>query len=66
MADNKPALWVVDPASHQVSLRPVDLERQDSSRIVVTRGIDGGELVVAAGVHSLRPGQKVRLTGDQP
>jgi len=66
MADNKPALWVVDPASHQVSLRRVELERQDSSRIVVTRGIDGGELVVAAGVHSLRPGQKVRLTGDQP
>jgi RND family efflux transporter MFP subunit len=64
MADNKPAVWVVDPASHQVSLRPVDLQRQDSSTIVITQGLEGGELVVTAGVHALRPGQKVRLAGD--
>jgi membrane fusion protein, multidrug efflux system len=64
MAGNKPAVWVVDPSSHQVSLRPVDLQRQNSSSIVVTRGLDGGELVVTAGVHALRPDQKVRLAGD--
>ena len=66
MADNKPAVWVVDPASQQVSLRSVELSRQDSSTIVVTRGLDGGEIIVTAGVHALRPGQKVRLAGETP
>ena len=64
--DNQPAVWVVDPATHLVSLRPVELHRQDSSSIVVTRGLEGGDLVVTAGVHALRPGQKVRLLGDSP
>jgi RND family efflux transporter MFP subunit len=64
MMDNKPAVWVVDPTNQQVSLRPVELQRQDSSSIVVIRGLEGGELVVTAGVHALRPGQKVRLLGD--
>lgn len=62
--DNRPAVWVFDPASHQVSLRPVELGRQDSASIIVTRGLKGGEIVVTAGVHALRPDQKVRLLGD--
>ncbi len=61
--DNKPAVWIVDPKSNEVSLRPVELQRQDSSSIVVTHGLNGGELVVTAGVHALRPGQKVQLAG---
>jgi RND family efflux transporter MFP subunit len=59
--DNKPALWVVDPKTMQVSLRPVELGDQGSSSIIVSRGLQGGELVVTAGVHALRPGQKVSL-----
>jgi RND family efflux transporter MFP subunit len=62
--NNQPALWVVDPKSMEVSLRPVELLRQGSSSIVVSRGIEGGDLVVTAGVHALRPGQKVRLLGS--
>jgi RND family efflux transporter MFP subunit len=62
--DNHPAVWVVDPASHQVSLRPVEVQRQDSASIVVTRGLKGGEIVVTAGVHALRADQKVRLLED--
>jgi len=61
--DNRPAVWVVDPKSMQVSLRPVELQRQASSTIVVSEGVEPGELVVTAGVHALRPGQKVRLLG---
>jgi multidrug efflux pump subunit AcrA (membrane-fusion protein) len=63
MVDNKQAVWVVDPKSSQVSLRTVGLERQGSSTVVVSQGIEPGELVVTAGVHALRPGQKVRLLG---
>jgi membrane fusion protein, multidrug efflux system len=63
MVDNKPAVWVVDPKSLQVSLRTVELDRHASSSVVVSQGIEPGELVVTAGVHALRHGQKVRLLG---
>jgi RND family efflux transporter MFP subunit len=63
MADNKPAVWVVDPRTQEVSLRVVTVQRAGSSSIVVSDGLAGGERVVTAGVHALRPGQKVRLEG---
>lgn len=63
VANNQPAVWVVDPKSQQVSLRSVQVAGQDSSSIVVSQGLAGGELVVTAGVHALRPGQQVRLEG---
>jgi RND family efflux transporter MFP subunit len=63
MVDNKQAVWVVDPKSLQVSLRTVELERQGSSTVVVSQGVEPGELIVTAGVHALRRGQKVRLLG---
>jgi RND family efflux transporter MFP subunit len=63
MVDNQPAVWVVDPKSLQVALRTVDLARHASSSIVVSKGVEPGELVVTAGVHALRPGQTVRLLG---
>jgi len=63
MVDNKQAVWVVDPKSLQVSLRTVELDRHGSSSVVVSQGIEPGELVVTAGVHALRRGQKVRLLG---
>ena len=64
IVDNNPAVWVVDRTTQLVSLRPVELQRQDLSSIVVTRGLEGGDVVVTAGVHALRPGQKVRLGGN--
>ena len=63
MVDNQPAVWVVDPKSLQVSLRTVELQRHASSSIVVSKGVEPGELVVTAGVHALRSGQKVRILG---
>ncbi|TGQ05438.1 efflux RND transporter periplasmic adaptor subunit [Mesorhizobium sp. M2E.F.Ca.ET.219.01.1.1] len=62
-AEDRPAVWIVDGKTQQVSLRTVDLLRQDSSHIVVSRGVESGEIVVTAGVHALRPGQNVRLLG---
>ena len=63
MQDNKPAVWIVDPKSLQVSLRTVELQRHASSSILVSKGVEPGELVVTAGVHALRPGQQIRLLG---
>ncbi len=63
-ADGHPAVWVVDPGTHTVSLRTVDILRYDSATVVVSHGLKTGETVVTAGVQELRPGQKVRLLGD--
>jgi RND family efflux transporter MFP subunit len=62
-ADGRPAVWVVDPGSQSVSLRNVDVSRYDPADVVVSRGLDAGEIVVTAGVQTLHPGQKVRLLG---
>lgn len=61
--DRQPAVWVVDPASMTVALRPIEIAHFDQVRVVVARGIEPGDVVVTAGVQALRPGQKVRLLG---
>jgi membrane fusion protein, multidrug efflux system len=59
-----PAVWVVDRQSQTVSLRAVDVVRFDAASVVISRGLEKGDLVVTAGVQMLRPGQKVRLLGE--
>ena len=60
-AEGRPAVWVVDPQSETVSLRHVDVVRYDPASVVISKGLETGEIVVIAGVQSLRPGQTVRL-----
>jgi RND family efflux transporter MFP subunit len=62
-SQGRPAVWVVDPASQTVSLRNVDVASFDPAAAVVSQGLLPGDIVVTAGVHALRPGQKVRLLG---
>jgi RND family efflux transporter MFP subunit len=62
-ADGHPAVWVVDAKSQTVSLRTVDVARYDPAGVVVSQGLDTGEIVVTAGVQTLHPNQKVRLPG---
>ncbi len=59
----RPAVWVVDPQSQTVSLRNVDVARYDPASVVISQGLEAGDVVVTAGVQTLRPGQKVRLLG---
>lgn len=61
--DKSPAVWVVDPDSLTVTLKPVEVVRFDPGTVVLSGGLDGGEIVVTAGVQALHPGQKVRLEG---
>jgi RND family efflux transporter MFP subunit len=58
-----PAVWVLDPQTSTVTLRNIDVSRFELDRVLVARGLDVGELVVTAGVQTLRPGQQVRLPG---
>jgi RND family efflux transporter MFP subunit len=64
--NQQPAVWIVDPASKTVSLHNVDVGRFDQAQVVVSRGLDAGDVVVTAGVQALHPGQKVRLLGSEP
>ena len=63
-ADGAPAVWVVDPATNTVALRPVEVTRFAPATVSIAGGLEIGERVVTAGVQALRPGQKVRLLGD--
>ena len=65
-ANQQPAVWIVDPSSHTVSLRKIDVLRFDQAHIAVSKGLDTGEIVVTAGVQALHPGQKVRVLGSEP
>jgi multidrug efflux pump subunit AcrA (membrane-fusion protein) len=60
---DSPAVWVVDPRSLTVSLRKVDVLRYDPASVVISRGLEPGELVVTAGAQTLHPDQKIRLLG---
>jgi membrane fusion protein, multidrug efflux system len=63
-ADGNPAVWVVDPATSTVALRPVEVTRFAPDTVGIAAGLEIGEQIVTAGVQALRPGQEVRLLGD--
>ncbi|MEA2945039.1 MAG: rane fusion protein multidrug efflux system, partial [Alphaproteobacteria bacterium] len=62
--NRRPAVWVVDPSSLTVSLRNVDILRQDPATVAISEGLASGDIVVTAGVQALHPGQKTRLLGS--
>lgn len=62
--NGRPAVWVIDPRSNVVSLRPITIDRYTKDRIAVAGGLQPGETVVSAGVQMLRPGQKVEIAAE--
>jgi RND family efflux transporter MFP subunit len=58
----RPAVWVVDPASSAIALKPVVIARYETDRVIVGGGLARGDIVVTAGVNRLRENQKVRIT----
>lgn len=63
-SNGRPAVWVVDRRSQTVSLRNINVERYEAASALIAQGLDTGDVVVTAGVQTLRPNQKVRLLGD--
>jgi multidrug efflux pump subunit AcrA (membrane-fusion protein) len=55
------AVWVVDKASGQVRLVPVEVGEYVEDRVAVLSGLSPGDMVVRAGVHKLFAGEKVRV-----
>jgi RND family efflux transporter MFP subunit len=64
--NQQPAVWIVDPSTNLVSARNVDILRFDQAQVIISQGLDAGEVVVTAGVQALHPGQKVRVLGSGP
>jgi multidrug efflux system membrane fusion protein len=60
-----PAVWIVDAATSQVALRPVQVARYTQDAVEITAGLQPGEVVVRAGVHKLHDGEKVRVLAEQ-
>jgi RND family efflux transporter MFP subunit len=58
-----PAVWVVDPQSQTVALRSIHVLRYDPATVVISQGLETGDVVVTAGAQTLRPAQKVQLAG---
>jgi RND family efflux transporter MFP subunit len=55
----RPAVWILDQAKSTVSLRPIDVLRFEPGRVVISQGLEPGDVVVTAGIQALHPGQRV-------
>lgn len=58
--DGEPAVWVVDPKTSTVTLRPVRVGPYGENVVPVLSGLEAGDWIVAAGVHLLLEGQRVK------
>ena len=55
-----PFVWVIDPRESKVVRTPVRVGAYGQERVSILEGLKEGDWVVAAGVHVLLDGQKVR------
>lgn len=58
-AQGKSQVWVLDPGSMTVGLKPVQVGGAEGNQVVIVGGLTPGNEIVTAGVHVLTPGQKV-------
>jgi membrane fusion protein, multidrug efflux system len=57
-------VWVLDRQAMTVSARPVAIAGAEGNMVVVAGGLSAGQSVVTAGVHTLTPGQRVKLYAE--
>jgi RND family efflux transporter MFP subunit len=55
-----PSVWIYDRKDGTARQRQVTVARQDTGTVVIASGLRRGDVVITAGVNSLRPGQRVR------
>jgi len=56
----EPAVWVVQTAGSTLELRPVQVHSYGERSILVTQGLNDGDNVVVAGVHTVYEGEHVK------
>jgi RND family efflux transporter MFP subunit len=59
-----PGVWIVDDKS-EVKFRFIKIASIGQEEVVVSRGVDSGETVVALGAHLLHEGQVVNLANEE-
>jgi RND family efflux transporter MFP subunit len=59
----KTFVWVIDVPASTVSQHKVDLSEEEAGLRVIG-GLTAGARIVTAGIHSLKPGQQVRIQQD--
>ena len=59
-----PGVWIVDDKS-EVKFRFIKIVSIGQEEVVVSRGVDSGEKVVALGAHLLHEGQVVNLANEE-
>lgn len=55
----QPAVWTIDPEQKTSRLKQVEIQRYDSSKVVLSSGLQAGDLVVVEGAQFLRENQQV-------
>ena len=63
-AGTAPAVWVIDPASKTVSLKPIAVDSYETGIIVIKSGLQPGDRVVTDGGKLLSPGQTVTFGAE--
>jgi RND family efflux transporter MFP subunit len=63
--ENKSYVWIIDKKTDQVHRREVNIAELSATGVSVTRGLNAGEWVVIAGVHSLEEGDKVTILNQK-
>lgn len=58
--DRKPAVWIFDPKTSQVSLRAVAVSSYATQKVIVSSGLEDGDVIVTDGTKLLRPNQTVK------
>jgi len=60
-----PAVWLVDADTLRVTLTPITILRYSDGEIIVSEGLEAGNIVVTNGAQLLYPGRLVRLAGGK-
>jgi len=63
-SQGKTVAWLLDKATLTVRPQPIQIAGADGNSVVVAAGLNPGQVVVTAGVHTLTAGQKVKLYVD--
>jgi hypothetical protein len=56
---NAPAVWVINPGTSTLELRPVTVRSYSDHSTTISNGLKDGETVVLAGVHTVYAGEHV-------
>ncbi|MDV2079204.1 efflux RND transporter periplasmic adaptor subunit [Marinobacter xestospongiae] len=62
--DNRPFVWVYEDSTGAVTRRLIDIGELSGDRLHVLAGLEAGERIAVAGVHTLADGAAVRPMGD--